>query len=497
MKLTHRTTCIQSASRLLVVLLIIIITGCVTVGPDYARPDIPVYKDWHAQLNGDLNTKEMEAQTLAAWWTTLSDPKLSELIEHAATGNIDLKKAQAKVREARASRKVAIAGLYPTVDATGAARRTRSSEETGGGMTSNLFSVGFDSAWELDIFGGVRRSVEAAQANLQASQEDLRDVLVSLFAEVALNYVDVRTYQARLAVAEANLKSQEETHQLTVWRNQAGLSDELAVQQARYNLENTRSTIPTLRTGLDKAMNRIAVLLGEQPGKVHGELQNQEPIPVTLLNVAVGVPADVLRRRPDIRKAERDLAAQTAKVGVAVADLYPKFTFSGSIGLEALSSGKLFSSGSRTNSFGPGISLPIFAGGAIRQNIEVQSALQEQYLVAYETTVLNALEEVENALVAYAEEQNRRQALIDATTAAKQAAELAKSMYESGLKDFGDVLDAERSLLSFEDELAQSEGAVTLNLIRLYKALGGGWTSRANNRTGKRRLGYRQRFNQK
>jgi NodT family efflux transporter outer membrane factor (OMF) lipoprotein len=450
------------------------------VGPGYVRPEVPVYKDWHTQLNGALNTKEMDAQTLAAWWTVLSDPKLSGLIERAATGNLDLKKARARVREARARRGVAKADLFPTLDATGNASRNRSSEETVSGMTSDLYAVGFDAAWELDIFGGIRRSVEAAEANLQASQEDWRDVLVSLFAEVALNYVDVRTYQVRLAVAEANLKTQDETHQLTVWRYQAGLSDELAVQQARYNLEDTRSKLPTLRTGLEEAMNRIAVLLGEQPGKVHGELKKREPIPVTPLNVAVGVPADVMRRRPDVRKAERDLAQQTAKVGVATADLYPKFKLSGSIGLEALSAGNLFSSGSTNYSFGPSISLPIFAGGAIRQNIEVQSALQEQYLIAYETAVLSTLEEVENALVAYAEEQYRRQALIDATMAAKQAVELAKSKYQAGLTDFSTVLDAARSLLSFEDGLAQSEGTVTSNLIRLYKALGGGWKSLAS-----------------
>jgi NodT family efflux transporter outer membrane factor (OMF) lipoprotein len=480
MKLPHRITHIQSALWLLVMLLITIISGCVTVGPDYVRPDITVYNNWNTQHKSDQNNKELDAQTLAAWWSVLGDPKLSGLIERAAKDNLDLKKAQARVREARTRRGVAKAAFFPTLDATGSASRSKSSEDTGSGSTSDLYAVGFDAAWELDIFGGVRRSVEAAQANLEASEEDRRDVLVSLLAEVALNYVDVRTYQARLAVAEANLKSQEETHQLTVWRYQAGLSDELAVQQARFNLENTRSKIPTLRTGLEGAINRIAVLLGEQPGKVHGELKNQEPIPVTLLNVAVGVPADVMRRRPDVRKAERDLASQTAKVGVATADLYPKFKLSGTIGFDALSIGNLFLSGSGTYGFGPSISLPIFAGGATRQNIEVQSALQEQYLIAYETAVLNALEEVENSLVAFAEEQSRRQSLFDATTAAKQADELAKTKYHAGLTDFSSVLDAERSLLSFEDELAQSEGKVTANLIRLYKALGGGWTSATN-----------------
>lgn len=480
MKSSHRNKFVQRALAALFMLFITVISGCLAVGPDYVRPDTTVNKDWNTKLKSDQDKKQTDTANLAAWWNTLGDKKLGSLIERAAKGNLDLKKAQARIREARARRGVAKAGLFPTLDATGSASRSKSSDDSGG-ATSDLYAAGFDASWELDIFGGVRRSVEAAQATLEASQEDLRDVLVSLLAEVATNYVDVRTYQARLAVAEENLKSQEETYQLTLWQSQAGLSDELAVQQARYNLENTRSNVPTLRTGLEEAMNRIAVLLGEQPGKVHEELAKRENIPVAPLNIAAGVPADVLRRRPDIRKAERNLASQTATVGVAVADLYPRFTLSGAIGLEALSTGNLFSSGSGKYSFGPAVTIPLFAGGSIRKNIEVQSALQEQYLIAYETTVLTALEEVENALTAYAEEQNRRQSLIDAAAAAKQAVELAKNKYQSGLIAFSDVLDAQRSLLSFEDDLAKSEGTVTTNLISLYKALGGGWESAANN----------------
>jgi NodT family efflux transporter outer membrane factor (OMF) lipoprotein len=224
-------------------------------------------------------------------------------------------------------------------------------------------------------------------------------------------------------------------------------------------------------------MNRIAVLLGEQPGKVHAELEVRKPIPRTASDVAVGVPAEALRHRPDVRRAERQLAAQTARIGVATSDLYPKLKLSGSIGLEALSLGKLFSSGGEISSGGALISWPLFRGGAIRRNIEVQSAIQEQYAIAYEETVLGALEEVENALVAYANEQERRQLLSDAAEAGRSAAELAEQEYQAGLMDFNSVLDAQRSLLSFQDQLAQSEGMVITNLIRLYKALGGGWTS--------------------
>ena len=460
-----------------VIFSITMLVGCVTVGPDYIRPEVSISNDWHTKLKGGLTSKEMDQQIEAAWWATLNDPKLTGLIERAVAGNLDLKKAMARIREARARRGVARADFFPSLDATGKVSRSRSSDEAGNDMTVDLYSVGFDAGWELDIFGGVRRSVEAAEASLQASREDWRDVLVSLLAEVALNYIDVRTYQARLTVAEANLKIQIETCQLTVWRYQAGLSDELAVQQARYNLENTRSQIPTLRTGLEEAMNRIAVLLGEQPGKIHVVVEERQSIPAASLNVAVGVPADAMRNRPDVRKAERNLASQTATIGVATANLYPKFKLSGSIGLAASSSGNLFSADSKTYSFGPSITWPIFDGGAIRQNIEVQSALQEQYLIAYVAAVFKALEEVENAIVAFVEEQYRKQSLIEATQAAQQAAELAQYKYQTGLTDFNNVLDAQRSLLSFQDQLTQSEGTVISNLVRLYKALGGGWSS--------------------
>jgi NodT family efflux transporter outer membrane factor (OMF) lipoprotein len=459
-------------------LAILIVTGC-AVGPDYVRPETPTRQAWHTALKGGITAEPIDPETLTGWWKTLDDPILSKLIHRAVAGNLDLKNAQVRVREARARRGVAQADLFPTLDTTGSATWSRSSEKIGNGKTRDLYAAGFDAAWELDLFGGVRRSVEAAQADLQATKENLRDVLVSLLAEVGLNYVEVRTYQSRLAVAEANLEAQEESYRLTQVRYQAGLSDELAVQQARYNLEETRSQIPNLRTGLEEARNRMAVLVGEPPGAVHAELGERQPIPVTPLRVAVGVPADALRRRPDVRQAERELAAQTARVGVATADPYPKFTLKGSIGLEAFSLGNLFSAGSNGFSLGPRITWPIFNAGAIRQNIEIQSALQEQALIQYETAVLGTLEEVENALVAYAEEQNRRDTLREGTEAAQRAVELAQYKYQAGLMDFGDVLDAQRSLLSFQDRMAQSEGAVTSNLITLYKALGGGWTSLA------------------
>lgn len=421
----------------------------------------------------------MDPQTLASWWTTLNDPTLTNLIERAVRGNLDLKKAQARVREARARRGISQADLFPTLNATASATRGRNSQAAGRGDTQDMYATGFDATWELDVFGGVRRSVEAATADLQASAEDLRNVLVSLLAEVALNYIEARAFQARLAVSEANLQAQTETQALAAVRLEAGLTTALDVEQATYNLESTRAQIPTLQAGLEEAKNRVAVLLGEPPGRVDAELAARQPIPVAPLEVAVGVPADVLRRRPDVSQAERKLAAQTAQIGVATAELYPKFTLLGSIGLNALSLGNLFSAASRTYSMGPSISWRLFDAGAVRKNIAVQSTLQEQALIQYEATLLTALEEVENALVAYAEEQRRREALRKAVQAAQRAVELAEVQYGAGLTDFLRVLDAQRSLLSFQDQLAQSEATLTSNLVRLYKALGGGWTSLA------------------
>jgi NodT family efflux transporter outer membrane factor (OMF) lipoprotein len=456
-------------------LVLLAFTGCVAVGPNYVPPETSLSPGWHSQLRGGLKAQE-DPETLSQWWTTIQDPVLSGLIQRAAYGNLDLKKARSRIREARARRGIARSALFPTVDAAGSIVQSRSSDDSGTGQTNTLSFAGLDAAWELDIFGGVRRSIEAADANIGSAREGWHDVLVSLLAEVALNYIDLRTYQTRLTVAESNWVSQNETFQLTQWRYEAGLSDRLDVEQAHYNLENTQSQIPTLRTGAEQAMNLIAVLLGEQPGTVHKKLETPKAIPALPLQVAVGVPADLLRRRPDVRQAERDLAAQTAKIGVATAELYPKFTLKGSIGLEAFSFSSFFTAGSRTLSGGPGVAWRVFDAGAIRQTIEVQSALQEQSLITYETVVLNALKEVENAVVAYGEEQNRRQSLMEATRAAERALDLAQLKYQAGLSDFLNVLIAQRSLASFQDQLAQSDGTVVANLVRLYKALGGGWS---------------------
>lgn len=446
--------------------------ACAPVGPDYMPPGDNAPAVWHTELREGLAAASLDPQVLAHWWTTLEDPVLENLINQAVDGNLDLRQAYARLDEARARLGISEAALSPLVDATGSAGRSKGS---GSGASREFYSLGLDAGWEVDVFGGTRRAVEAAEADLAASQEELRDVLVSLTGEVALNYLEARTLQARLDVAASNLDLQQQTLDLVEARHQAGLSDELALQEARASLNSTRAQLPTLRSGLEEAKNRLAVLTGTVPGSVHEQLTPSRPVPVIPPRVAVGVPAETLRQRPDIRRAERNLAAQTARVGVAAADLYPRFRLVGSIGLESLSPSTLFESASEFWRIGPGVSWTVFDGGAVRRNIEVQSSREEQLLLAYEGAVLAALAEVENALTSYMEEQLRRRSLLEAVDASRQAALLAEYQFQAGLVDFTTVLVAQRALLNLEDQLALSNGTVTANLVRLYKALGGGW----------------------
>lgn len=468
------------APRVCLLAIPLLLGACATVGPDYAPPDTPVPSGWRAQDAAGTTAAPADPATLARWWAVLDDPVLSRLIERAASGSLDLRQARARVREARARRGIAAAERFPTLAASASASRARSSEETGPGATTELYAAGFDARWEIDAFGARRRAVESAQAGLEASVEALRDVQVTLLAEVALNYVEMRTFQRRLAIAVANLEAQTETYDITRWRAQAGLTTALDVERARYNLEQTRAQIPALRRQLEQARNRLALLVGELPGALAAELDRAAPIPFAPAAVAVGVPADALRRRPDVRASERRLAAQTAQVGAAEAARYPGLALLGSIGLEALTGSRLFTSSARTSVAAADASWTVFDAGRLRAGVEAQGALAEQALIAYEAAVLAALADVENALVAFGEEQARRAALFDATRAAGSRPSLAMQQYHAGLIDFQVVLEAQRSVLLLQELLAISEGEVTSNLIRLYKALGGGWSPLAS-----------------
>ncbi|MDK2848958.1 MAG: outer membrane protein multidrug efflux system [Desulfuromonadales bacterium] len=453
------------------------LTACVAVGPDYETPVMDVPAAWRQSgLKADGEKQVAEAIDLSRWWRELDDPVLNDLVTDALKANLDLATARAQLREARAQRALAGAQLGPTVDVSTSATRRQSSEKSGSGATSELYNAGFDADWEVDIFGGLRRGLEAAEADLDAGMEGLRDTQVSIVAEVVLNYVDLRTAERRLTIAEDNIASLNEIFELARWRFQAGLVSEIDVAAARTELESTRADLPSLRTTTVEARNRLAVLLGRKPGDLESRLSVSGAIPLAEHAVAVGIPADILRQRPDVRAAERKLAAQTARLGEAEADRYPSFNLSGSVGLEALTLSGLGSGSAALYSLLGSMTAPIFHSGRILANIETQDALLEQARLAYKTAVLTALEDVENALVAVTNTSERRNKLMQAADSARETLRLAEQRYASGLIDFLTVLDSQRTVLNLEDDLAGSTGELAAAQIQLYKALGGGWS---------------------
>jgi len=457
----HRFRMNHSKLHLLVILLVpFLFGGCLTVGPDYEPPDVP-------------RVGILESENPAEWWTTLGDPMLTELVGEALTNSPDIKSAVAAVRAARAQLGVARSSFGPQVDAQ--SRFTRSNPGN-----SDLYSAGFDAAWEFDIFGGVRRASEAAKAFLDGQDASRAHIEISLAAETAQAYVKLREAQQRLRVARETVNSQEQTVELLLSKFENGLISELYLQQARAIYESTRSTVPMFGTDVEKALNALAVLTGAMPGTLHERFSKVRNIPVAEMADVIGIPADLLRRRPDVRKAERNLAEQTARIGVAKSDYFPKLTLNGSIGVEALSFSGLSQSGNETYSFGPSVRWAIFHSGQIRNNVNAQTARQEQALADYEKSVLSAVGETRDALTAFRNEKLRLDALTAATAAARAAAELAENRYQNGLEDFGVVLDTQRTQLQLEDQKVQSQSESTRSLIRLYKALGGGWKSSAD-----------------
>ena len=466
---------------------VLFVAGC-AVGPKYQEPALAVPAAWNEAQQKGVETRPAD---LARWWTVFSDPLLNSLVERAVQSNLDLRVAEARVREARALREVVAAGAWPTLDTFGSYTRSRTSENAfsvpsqggaGGGfpgvkLERNLFNAGFDANWEIDVFGGVRRSVEAADATIEATDYNRRDILVSLLGDVARNYIDVRGAQRRLAVARANLKTQQDSLDLTRVRFEAGLASDLDVARAEAQINTTAAQIPTLESLLKQAAYSLDLLLGLAPGALWQELEKELAVPSLPSEVLVGLPSDLLRRRPDIRSAERQLAAATAQVGAAIADLFPKFFLIGTAGLQSISASDWFTGRSRYWSIGPTVSWPIFDAGRIRANIEIRNAQQEQALNQYEKAVLAALGDVEKSLVNYSQEQIRYRSLTDAVAANRRAVEMANELYVRGLSDYLNVLDTQRALYLTESELAESEATMAANLVALYKALGGGWTT--------------------
>lgn len=460
-----------------VVFLTLFTAGCV-VGPDYERPQLDVPARWSQQGHVQANAS---AEVLKAWWKVLNDPVLEELIEKAAQNNLDLKEAYFRIEESRALRDFAAGQYYPGVDFSASYTRSRRSENSlfslpGTLKERGLYSNGFDALWEVDLFGAFKRAVQSSQASLEASVENYYYVLISLYAEVASSYIEVRTAQMRIQYALENIRSQRDTVQLTQDRFRAGLAPELDVTRAQQNLANTEAEVPSLRLAEIQGINRLAILLGCYPQEFEQEVKEFKPILCPAgERIPAGLPADLLRQRPDVRQAERQLAAQTARIGVATADLYPSFSLSGSFNLVAAKFSDAGKLSSRDYSYGPSLRWNIFDANRVRNNIKAEHARTHQARIAYERAVLTAVQEVEDALSAYLHESLRLEALQRSTAASESSVRLVHSLYQSGLVDFQNVLDAQRTLFNQQDRLAISRGQVALDLIRLYKALGGGW----------------------
>jgi outer membrane protein, multidrug efflux system len=455
-----------------------LVAGC-AVGPDYQTPKASLSaQQWTSPLAGGETNGPVD---LATWWKNFGDTNLDSLVTMAVQSNLTLRIAEARVREARAERDVVSGSFWPSVGTSGSYSRNRSGLNNfpplppGTPLDYNLYNASFDATWELDIFGGTRRTIEAASAETGSAEYGQRDVLISLLAEVTRNYIGARGYQQRLAITRQNIQVQQEILDLTSNRFQNGLSSDLDVQQATALLTATEAEVPSLETGFDQSVRHLAVLLGQAPGALQDEMSVEKPIPLAPPTVPAGLPSDLLQRRPDVQRAERELAAATARIGVAKSDLFPKFSLTGIAGLQSISAGNWFDYASRYWSAGPTVQWEIFEAGSIRANVRVQSARQEQALDTYQQTVLVALEDTENALTAYAKEQVRRESLSQSVQANEQALELSTQLYNNGLADFLGVLDSERSLYASQDALVQSGQAVSLNLVQLYKALGGGW----------------------
>jgi outer membrane protein, multidrug efflux system len=442
-------------------------TACATTGIKVTPPPVPVPSTWARPAEGTSTA----TQDLARWWERLNDPVLSRLIDRTLQASPDVRTAQSRLRQARGQRNLAQANRKPTAAASASLSGSKRSDVG----ASATFSPAFDASWEPDVFGGLRSAVQAAEADLAATESDLHKTQVSLAAEVAVNYVGMRGDQARLKIAEANLATQAETLQLTEWRAQAGLVGSVDVEQARASLAQTQAAVPNVRLTLEQAQHRLAVLAGLPPSALVEELDAVAAVPTPPDGIAIGIPAESLRQRPDVRAAEQRLVAETARLAQSRAARFPSFSLRGSLGTDVVSAA-LTGGTSVAASLVASVSQTIFDGGRIRQQIAIQGAVQEQAAISYESTVLTAFEEVENALASLEQNRLRLASLATAAEASRNAALLARHQYAAGLSDFQTVLDTQRTLLAAEDSLATTQVSRATALVQLYKALGGGWS---------------------
>ena len=455
----------RTAMALPALALALVLAGCSSLQPHSADvPAVPVPAGWSAAKAGTVATP------LAQWWGRLGDPELTALITEALAANTSVRSAQAALQQSRVLVDVQTAGTVPQIGASASAQRSRSS-----GSTGNTFSTGFDASWEPDVFGRLRAGVTATEADARAAEASLADVQVSLAAEVAVNYIELRGLQQRLQIARSNLASQQETLQITQWRLQAGLTTSLVTEQARAAAEQTAAQVPALQSSLAQSRHSLAVLTGQAPAALDARLAAAAPVPTAPNDLALDIPAQTLRQRPDVRAAEHRVAAAVARVAQADAARYPDFSLSGSLGLRALTLGTLTAGNSVASALAASLSASLFDGGAAKAQVRSQQAALEQVRVGYEAAVLTALKDVEDALVALQGDNERLARLQAAADAAANAALMAQQRYSSGLIDFATVLETQRTQLSAQDSVATTVASVAADHVRLYKALGGGW----------------------
>ncbi|MBB5495910.1 efflux transporter outer membrane subunit [Paraburkholderia sp. MM5384-R2] len=499
----------QYSARAIVAALLtcVALTAC-TVGPDFVRPQTATPQVFERTQTAQSPSRAMEAQFGPDWWTLFNDPVLNQLEKQLADANLDVAAASARLLQSRAERRVAGAAEYPTLDGAASYNRERGSENgilsllgvtptqsqpqsasgsaplgvaplpgSAGSPAYNLYQTGFDASWEIDLWGHVRRSVEAASALSQASYEDRNAVLLSARAELARDYIELRNTQDLLQIATQNLDLANDVLKLTRVRAHEGVTTDLDVSNAAAQVENIESLIPTLESHCETTINAIGLLLGQEPGALRQTLAEPREVPVLPAQVPIGFPSELVQRRPDIRKAEAELHAATATVGVAKADFYPRITLNGSAGFQSLQLSNLASWASGQFVVGPSISLPIFEGGRLKGTLELREAQQQEAAIVYRQTVLRAWREVDDSLVTYDAEQRRRDRLATAVSMNERALAVARERYKAGALDYLDVLNVQRQLLEAQSNLQKSKATAATNLITLCKALGGGWES--------------------
>ncbi len=491
--------------------------GC-TVGPNWTKPSAWSPSHWFS-ANRTAPPAPPPSVTVPEkidpnWWNLLHDTELTSLENRVAAANLNVRLSTIRLAESRSQRQISGADQFPTLQGDGSYTRERVSSKgvlgliggSGSGGTSfgsmggmangtngrsggipstvtggttvppfNLWQYGFDASWELDLWGRVRRELESADASLEASAEARRNSLLSVVAEVARDYIQLRGVQTQLAIAEDNIRTARESLELTQARYRGGLTTDLDVANAAAQLATNQAEVPQLEQQQDEQINALSFLLGEAPQALRAELITPGAVPPVPPRVPVGLPSELARRRPDIRQAEAQLHAATADIGVAVADFYPKVTLDGSLGLQALKAKDLGNWAARQYGLGPTISIPIFEGGRLRATLQLRKVEQQEAALNYQQTVLQAWHDVDNAMTAYAAEQRRRDALAESVTQNRRALDLSRQRYTQGVADFLNVLDAERALLQAQLQLAESTTTVSQNLVQLYKALGGGW----------------------